>query len=83
VNEEFCRIYIEKILYPSLGIPKPRDSHPWKQGVIICDGVGTHLAYSVVKKAVNSGPEIVLRVPHPSFVLKGKDMANFKVGAAL
>jgi len=27
VNEEFCVDYIETVLYPSLGYPKPRDTH--------------------------------------------------------
>jgi hypothetical protein len=76
-------IYIEEILCPSLGNPKPRDTHPYEQGVVICDGVRTHLAYSVVKKAVDLGLEIVLRVPHLRFVLQGKDTVNFKAGVAL
>jgi hypothetical protein len=49
--------------------------------VIICDGVGTHLGYHVVKKAIELGIEILLRVPHLSFVLQGEDTVNFKVTA--
>ena len=79
MTEEFCGIYIEDILYPALGYPKNKDTHPGQQGVIICDGVGTHLGYSVVKKAVDLGMEILLRVPHLSFVLQGEDTINFKV----
>ena len=49
--------------------------------MIICDGVGTHLGYHVVKKAIELGIEILLRVPHLSFVLQGEDTVNFKVTA--
>ena len=79
VNEDYCREYIEEILWPSLGYPKPRDSHLGQQGVVTCDGVGTHLAYSVVKRAIELGLEIVLRVPHLTWVLQGKYTVNFKV----
>ena len=79
VNEDFCKEYIEEILWPSLGYPKSRDSHLGQQGVVICDGDGTHLAYSVVKRAIELGLEIVLRVPHLSWVLQGEDTVNFKV----
>jgi hypothetical protein len=51
-TEEFCAIYIETVLHPALGYPKPRSTHPGEQGVIICDGVGTHLGYHVVKKTI-------------------------------
>jgi hypothetical protein len=56
-----------------------RSTHPGEQGVIICDGVGTHLGYNVVRKAIDLGMEILLRFPHPSFVLQGEDTMNFKV----
>ncbi len=45
----------------------------------MCDGVGTHLTYPVVKRVVVLGLEIVLRVPHLSWVLQGEDTVNFKV----
>ena len=83
ITEEFCALYIEDVLHPALGYPKPRSTHPGEQGVIICDGVGTHLGYHVVKKAIELGMEIVLRVPHLSFVLQGEDTINFKVKVAL
>jgi hypothetical protein len=51
--------------------------------VIICDGVGTHLGYEVVKKAIALGMEILLRVPQLSFVLQGEDTVNFKVKCLL
>jgi hypothetical protein len=78
ITEEFCGIYIADILYPALGYPKPRFDHPGEQGVIISDGVGTHLGYSVVKKTISLGMEILLRVSHLSFVLQGEDTVNFK-----
>ena len=40
---------------------------------------GTYLGYHVVKKTVALGMEILLRVPHVSFVLQGEDTVNFKV----
>ena len=58
---------------------QPRSTHPGEQGVIICDGVGTHLGYHVVKKTIDFGMEILLRVPHLSFVLQGEDTVNFKM----
>ncbi len=68
-------------MWPSLGYPKSRDEDPGNQGVVICDGVGTHLAYAVVKRAVELGLEIVVRAPHLSNVLQGEDTVNFKVSA--
>jgi hypothetical protein len=47
--------------------------------VIVCDGVGTHLGSNVVLKTIELGMEILLRVPHLSFVLQGEDTVNFKV----
>jgi hypothetical protein len=45
----------------------------------VCDGVGTHLGYSVVKKAVDLRMEILVRVPYPIFMVQGEDTTNFKV----
>ena len=78
VNEEYCADYVEHIIQPSLGYPPPRDTHPGKQGVIICDGVGSHLCFAVIEKAIELGMEILLRVPNLSFVLQGEDTVNFK-----
>jgi hypothetical protein len=50
-----------------------------EQGVIICDGVGIHLGYHVVKKALELGMEFLLRVHHLNFVLQGEETVNFKV----
>ncbi len=47
------------------------------------NGVGTHLGYHVVKKAIDLGMEILLRVPHLSFVLQGEDTMNLKVKTPL
>ena len=79
ITEEFYNLYISDVLYPALGYPKPRTTQPGEQGVIICDGVGTHLWYQVAMKAIELGMEILLRVPHLSFVLQGEDTINFKV----
>ncbi len=68
ITKDLCASYIEDVLRPALGYPKPRSSHPGEQGVIICDGVGTHLGYNVVNEAIDLGMEILLRVPHLSFV---------------
>ena len=43
-----------------------------------CDGVGTHLGYSVVMKALELGLEILLQVPHLSYALQEEDTVNFK-----
>ena len=77
-------MHIEDILHPNLGYPIPRDTHLDQQGVTICDCVGTHLGYSVVKntKAIEISIEILLRVPNLSFVLKGENTINFKMGEA-
>jgi hypothetical protein len=83
IPEEYCAIYIENGLHPALGYPKPRSSHPGEQGAIICDGVGTHLGYNVVKKAIDLEMEILLRIPHLSFVLQGEDTMDFKVKVTL
>jgi hypothetical protein len=72
-------MYIESVLHTDLGYPKPRSTNPGEQGVIICDGIGTHLGYHVGKKAINMGMEIMLRVPDLCFVLEGEDTINFKV----
>ena len=62
VNEEFCADYVETILQPALGYPLPRDTHPGEQGVIVSYGVGSHLCFSVVEKAIELGMEILPRV---------------------
>ncbi len=72
-------MYIEEVLHPALSYPKPRSTHPGEQAVIICDGIMTHLGYHVGTKAIALGMEILLRVPHLSFVLQGEDTINFKV----
>ena len=78
VTDEFCALYVKEILHPALGYPKPRALYPGEQGVIVCDGVGSHLSYSVVKMAIDNGMEILLRVPNLSFALQGEDTINFK-----
>ena len=78
VDSEFCADYIENVLHPALGYPPPRDTHPGQQGVIVCDGVGTHICYDVIERAIKFGMEILLRVPNLSFALQGEDLINFK-----
>ncbi len=79
VNEEFYEDYIANVPTPALGYPRPHDTHPGEQGVIVCDGVGSHLCYSVIEKAIELGMEILLRVPNLNYVLQGEDTVNFKV----
>ena len=78
VNEKLCQNYIETVLHPALGYPKPRDTHPGQQGVIVCDGVGTRLCEGVLDKAIALGMEIVVRVPNLSYISQGEDTINFK-----
>jgi len=69
---------MKEIIHHALGCPKPRATHPGQHGVKICDGVGIHLGYDVVTKAIDLGPGILLRVPNLSFALQGEDTLNFK-----
>ncbi len=83
MTEEYCADYIENVLRPALGYPLPRDTHPGEQGVIVCYGVGSHLCFVVVEKAIELGLEILLRVPNLSYGLQGEDTVNFKVSTTL
>ncbi len=47
--------------------------------MVICDGVGTHLGYKVVMKALELALEMFVRVPHLSHILQGEDTVNIKV----
>ena len=78
LTEEFCCDYMHKVVAPALGYPKHRDLDPGMQGVIVCDGVGTHMTLAALETAVDLGLEIVLRVPNLRFVLQGEDTINFK-----
>lgn len=78
MTEEMCVDYFEQTLYPALGCPPPRDDKPGEQGVIVCDGVGTHTGMQVLTRMVALGCECILRVPNLSFVLQGEDTVNFK-----
>jgi hypothetical protein len=79
LNEEGALDYLKTVLHPALGSPPPRSDARGKQDVVICDGVGTHIGFSVLEAAVELGIEIVLRVPHLSFRLHGEDTVNFGV----
>jgi hypothetical protein len=45
-------VYVEIVMYPDLGHPKPRDTHLGPQAVIICDGVGVHIGIKVLKESI-------------------------------
>ena len=77
VNEAKASDYIRTVIHPVLHNPKPRAEDPGNQGVVFCDGVGTHLGITVLETAIELGLEIVLRVPHLSFRLQGEDTHNF------
>jgi hypothetical protein len=64
VNEEFCAIYIKDITCPLFGYPERKVIYSFQRDVIICDGVDAYFAYSVAKKAVDTGMEIELKIPH-------------------
>ncbi len=71
VNDYFCASYIENVLRQTLGYPRPSENHPGEQGVIVCDGVGSHLCFNVIEKAIE--------LANLNFVLQGEDTVNFKV----
>jgi hypothetical protein len=72
VNEGLCEDYVDKILRPALGYPLPRDTHPGDQGVFICDGVGSHLCFTMAEKVIELGIEILLRVPTSTTFYKAR-----------
>ena len=78
---EICENYIENVLKPALGYPLSRDTHPREQGVVVCDGVGSHLCYTVIEQAIELVMEILLRVPNLNFILQGDATVNLKVNA--
>ncbi len=43
ITEKCFAIYMEEVTHSALGYPKSRLNHPGERGVILCDGVGTHL----------------------------------------
>ena len=77
VTEEWAADYLKQIIAPALHGTKPAAEAPGEQGVIFCDGVGTHLGITVLETAIEMGAEVILRVPHLSFVLQGEDTINF------
>ncbi len=79
LNEQLAKDYMTTILHPSLGSPPTRSNKPGNQGVVICDGVGTHIGLVVLETALELGLEIILRVPHLSFRLQGEDTVNFSI----
>jgi hypothetical protein len=79
LNGEGALDYLKTVLHPARGSPPPRSDAPGKQAVVICDGTGTQIGFSVLEAAVELGIEIVLRVPHLSFRLQGEDTVNFGV----
>ena len=79
LTEQLAKDYITMILHPCLGSPPSRNDAPGKQGVVICDGVGTHIGLAVLEAALELGIEVILRVPHLSYRLQGEDTVNFSV----
>ena len=79
ITKGYCGIYFETIIYPALSHHNPRDSHRGQQGVVICDGFGTHLGYGIVMKALELGLEILVRLSHLSHIFQGEDTVNFKM----
>ena len=77
LNEEGATMYLKQILLPAAGNVKPKSECPGQQAVVFCDGVGTHIGFTMLEAAVNNGLEIALRVPHLSFRLQGEDTENF------
>ena len=77
VTEEWAADYLKNVIGPALHGTKPRAAASGEQGVIFCDGVGTHLGITVLETALEMGCEIILRVPHLSFVLQGEDTISF------
>jgi hypothetical protein len=79
LNEEGALDYLKTVLHPALGSLPPRSDALGKQVVVICDGVGTPIGFSLLEAAVELGIEIVLRVPHLNFRFWGGDTVNFGV----
>lgn len=78
LKEELYIDYLKTVVYPALGYPPPRHERPGEQGVLVVDGVGTHVGFYALEAAISCGLEIVLRVPNLSFVLQGEDTVNFR-----
>lgn len=79
LTEEGCEDYLRTILGPAAKAVgcKPRAEAAGQQGVIFCDGVGTHLGIAVLEAALELGVEICMPVPHLSHILQGEDTVNF------
>jgi hypothetical protein len=79
LNEEGVADHGRTLLHQAVGPPPSRNDAPCQQGVVICDGMGTHIGFAVLETAVELGLEVVLHVPHLSFRLQGEDTVNFSV----
>ena len=77
MNEAMNLHYVKNILWPALGYPKPRATHPGQQAVVICDGVGSHITLPVLELFAELGIEVILRVPNLSCRLQGEDLISF------
>eukprot|EP00873_Tetraselmis_striata_P040558 jgi/Tetstr1/460822/TSEL_005983.t1 len=55
LNEKGAVDYVKQVMYHALGSPPPRSESPYQQGVVICDGVGTHIDFSVLEAAMDLG----------------------------
>ena len=78
LKEELYVDYLQTIVHPALGYPPTRDVSPGQQGVLVVDGVGTHVGFFALESAISLGLEIVLRVPNLSYILQGEDTVNFR-----
>jgi hypothetical protein len=70
---------VRNVLHQAVELPPAGNDVRGQQRVEICDGVGTHIGFDVLETAVELGLGVVLRVPHLSFRLQGKDTHNFFV----
>jgi hypothetical protein len=70
LNEEGDVDYVMKVLHQVVGSPPSRNDARGHQGVVICDGVGTHIGFAVLETEVEFGLEVVLQ---------GEDIVSFSV----
>jgi hypothetical protein len=47
LNEEGALDYLKTVLHHALGSPPPRSDASGKQAIVMCNGVGTHIGFSV------------------------------------
>jgi hypothetical protein len=52
LNEEGALVYLKTVLHSAFGSPPPRNDALGKQAIVICDGVRTHIGFSMLEAAV-------------------------------